>query len=364
MNPSESQPGKEGDPARQALAVAQPPVRILLDGHGGDHAPEAVLDAAREVLAGADAEGVMLGVVGLADVLSPMLEARGLAERVVFVPSEDVVDMCDSPAQALRRKRKSSMHIGAKAVRDGEWEAFVSAGNTGALMAISKLVLKTLPGVDRPAIASMLPAREETRTLFLDVGANVDCNSDHLIQFALMGHCYMQAEGIESPRIGLLNIGAEEIKGTDVIKLAAARLADLPLNFIGNVEGDQLFDADVDVVVADGFVGNVALKTMEGTARFLADNMKQELLSGLLAKAGALLSSRALARFRERVNPGRYNGAPLLGLNGIVIKSHGSADATAYANAIRVAARQVRAGLLDRIEESMQAWGMDTVGEA
>ncbi len=335
-------------------------VRVLLDGHGGDHAPAIVLDALASLMRGADAD-VRFGVVGLEAEIPAMLAARGLEGEVAFVPAEDVVGMCDSPAHALRRKRGSSMHVGARALRDGEWDAFVSAGNTGALMAISKLTLKTLPGVDRPAIASMLPAREETRTLFLDVGANVDCNSDHLIQFALMGHSYMQAEGVASPRIGLLNIGSEEIKGTDVIKLAAARLSELPLNFIGNVEGDGLFDAGVDVVVADGFVGNVALKTMEGTARFLAENMKQELLSGPVAKAGAWLASRALGRFRERVNPGRYNGAPLLGLNGIVIKSHGSADAEAYANAVRVAVRQVRAGLLSRIEESLrqadvQAW--------
>jgi len=266
-----------------------------------------------------------------------------------------VIGMCDSPVHALRRKKDSSMHVGARMVRDGQWDAFVSAGNTGALMAISKMILKTLPGIDRPAIASMLPSDNEGCTLLLDAGANTECNSGHLVQFAIMGSCYMQAaEGIESPKVGLLNIGSEDIKGTDVIKLTSSKLAESGLNFVGNVEGTGLFSNQIDVVVCDGFVGNVALKTIEGTARFLSGHMREELTSGMVAKAGALLARSALQRFKDKVNPGKYNGAPLLGLNGIVVKSHGSADAASFANAIHVAYLEVGEHLIDRITTSLQ----------
>lgn len=337
--------------------VAGGGVRVLVDGHGGDEAPDMVIQALELLASGRSvAEGrLQLGIVGLPEKIAPMLQARGLSERVELVECSDVIDMCDSPSVALRRKKNSSIHIGARLVRDGKWDALVSAGNTGALMAISKLVLKTLPGIDRPAIASLLPSDEGTCTLLLDAGANTDCTSDHLVQFAIMGSCYMQAaEGLESPRVGLLNIGSEDIKGTDVIKLTSSQLSGMPLNFIGNVEGTELFSKDVDVIVCDGFVGNVALKTIEGTARFLASNMRDELTSGLLARTGAALASRALKRFKDKVNPGRYNGAPLLGLNGIVVKSHGSADASAFANAVGVACREVGEQLIERITTSVQ----------
>lgn len=339
--------------------VAGRGIRILVDGHGGDDAPTMVLDALVIALSSAfsscHAGALTLGVVGQEDLLRPLLEQRGIAERVAIVPASEVIGMCDSPSQALRRKKDSSMHVGARMVRDGYWDAFVSAGNTGALMAVSRLVLKTLPGIDRPAIASMIPAVNGGRTLMLDAGANSECTSEHLVQFAVMGSCYMQAaEGIAAPRVGLLNIGSEEIKGTDVIKLTSARLAESGLNYIGNVEGTDLFGDDVDVVVCDGFVGNVALKTMEGTARFLAQAMRAELTSGMVAKTGALLARSALRRFKDRVNPGKYNGAPLLGLNGIVVKSHGGADAESFSSAIAVACREVGENLTDRITESVQ----------
>jgi len=334
-------------------------IRVLLDGHGGDHAPEMVLDALQQVLspvfAGQFALPLIFGIVGQEDVLGPLLQERGLSDKVSLVPAADVIGMCDAPALALRRKKNSSMHVGARMVRDGQWDALVSAGNTGALMAVSKFILKTLPGIDRPAIASMIPATNGGRTLMLDAGANSECTSDHLVQFAMMGSCYMQAaEGVERPRVGLLNIGSEEIKGTDVIKLTSTKLAGTALNYIGNVEGTDLFSDTVDVVVCDGFVGNVALKTMEGTARFLAENMRAELTSSLVAKAGALLARSALKRFKDKVNPGKYNGAPLLGLNGIVVKSHGSADADSFTCAIAVACREVSENLTDRITESVQ----------
>lgn len=300
------------------------------------------------------AEGLHLGICGRPEEISPELEARGIAGQVEIVPASDVIGMCESPSSVLRRKKDSSMHIGARMVRDGEWDAFVSAGNTGALMAISRMVLKTLPGVDRPAIASLIPSVGGGATLFLDAGANVDCTSNHLLQFAVMGSCYMQAaHGIEAPRIGLLNIGTEDIKGTDVIKLTATELREMPLNFIGFVEGTDLFSDTADVIVCDGFVGNVALKTMEGTAKYMIKQLREALNSTTMAKAGALLARASLKRMKERMNPSVYNGAPLLGLNGIVVKSHGSADAHGYACALDAARREVQAGLIERIAASM-----------
>ena len=324
--------------------------RVLLDGLGGDDAPGVVWEAVGKL----DRDAIELGVV-----ITP--EHAGLAEELglAVVEAQEAIGMDEPVAQALRKKRRSTMHVGCRLVREGKWDAFVSAGNTGALMAVAKLILKTAPGVDRPAIATMIPARGDTKTLFLDMGANVDCTAEHLVQFAIMGSVYMQAaEGIENPRVGLLNIGTEQIKGNDVVKLAGQLLREAPIHFIGNVEGDALFSADVDVVVADGFVGNVALKTMEGTARFLADMMREEFQNGFLSRLGAGLAARALARFKARVDPGRYNGAPLLGLNGIVVKSHGGADAEAYANAVRVAAREVQAGIVARLGEMLAEWSL------
>jgi phosphate acyltransferase len=333
-------------------------IRVLADGHGGDHGLDMIVDAMADILAGRGdirTDGMQLGICGRGEEITPLLADRGIADKVEIVQANDVIEMCDSPSTVLRRKKDSSIHVGARMVRDGTWDAFVSAGNTGALMAISRMILKTLPSVDRPAIASLIPSVSGGATLFLDVGANVDCTSDHLMQFAVMGSCYMQAaHGIEKPRVGLLNIGTEDIKGTDVVKLTATKLRENSLNFIGFVEGTDLFSDAVDVVVCDGFVGNVALKTMEGTAKFLIRQLREALTSTAMAKAGAMLARNALNRMKERTNPSAYNGAPLLGLNGIVVKSHGSADAQAYACALDAARREVEAGLIDRIATSMQ----------
>lgn len=334
-------------------------ISILVDGHGGDAAPAVVLDALKIALGPAFSAqysgSVRFGIVGQEHVIGPMLQAYGIAERIELVPAAEVVGMCESPAHAMRRKKDSSIHVGARMVRDGQWDALVSSGNTGALMAISKFMLKTLQGIDRPAIASMIPAVDGGRTLMLDAGANAECNSDHLLQFAIMGSCYMQdAEGVASPRVGLLNIGSEDIKGNDVIRLTASKLSDSGLNFIGNVEGTDISSGRVDVVVCDGFVGNVALKTMEGTARFLVNNMRHELSSGLISRLGALLARNALKRFQAKLNPSRYNGAPLLGLNGVVVKSHGGTDAEGFVSAIGVACREVGEGLTDHIARSIQ----------
>ncbi|PIQ32746.1 MAG: phosphate acyltransferase [Zetaproteobacteria bacterium CG_4_9_14_3_um_filter_49_83] len=337
------------------------PVRILVDGHGGDDAPDMVLDALKLALSSAKHTHTTFGVVGMPDIIRPGLEQRGLLEKVSLVEAAEFITMCESPAVALRRKKQSSMHVGARAIRDGDWDALVSAGNTGALMAVPKLILKTLPGIDRPALASLMPNQSSgCGTFFLDIGANVDCTSDHLVQFAVMGSCYMQlAEGVKSPRVGLLNIGSEDIKGTDVVKAAHARLKESELNFVGNVEGTDLFNGNVDVVVCDGFVGNVALKSVEGVAKLILSTVKKELSSSVVAKMGALMARNALTRVKDAMNPSEHNGAPLLGLNGIVVKSHGSADAYAFACAIDVARREVEADLtariietLDRIDES------------
>lgn len=341
----------------QNLPISSRPIRVLADGHGGDHGIEMIVEAMAFILSGqADisAQGLQLGICGRPDEITPYLDKHGISDLVTIEPASDVIEMCESPSSVLRRKKDSSIHIGARMVRDGEWDAFVSAGNTGALMAVSRMVLKTLPGVDRPAIASLIPSVGGSATLFLDVGANVDCTSGHLLQFAVMGSCYMQAaHNVASPRVGLLNIGTEDIKGTDVVKLTSAELRDSSLNFIGFVEGTDLFSDAVDVVVCDGFVGNVALKTMEGTAKYIIMQMREALTSTVMAKTGAFLSRGALAKMKERINPSAYNGAPLLGLNGIVVKSHGSADAHAYACALDAARREVQAGLIERISAAM-----------
>lgn len=333
-------------------------IRVLVDGHGGDDAPDMVIDALALIDAkqkkNAYSNPIQLGICGQPEVLKSALAAKGLTDVVEIVAAQDVIGMCDAPAVALRRKKQSSIHVGARAVRDGAWDVLVSAGNTGALMAISKMILKTLPNIDRPAIASMIPAADGGSTFFLDIGANVDCSSEHLVQFAVMGSCYLQAaEGMKNPRVGLLNIGSEDVKGTDVIKVAAARLRETQLNFIGNVEGTDLFTDKVDVVVCDGFVGNVALKSMEGLAKLMFKQVKHELNSSVVAKAGALLARGALTRVKDTLSPSEHNGAPLLGLNGIVVKSHGSADAYAYSCAIDVAIREVEANLIERTMETM-----------
>ncbi|MDQ6959404.1 MAG: phosphate acyltransferase PlsX [Mariprofundaceae bacterium] len=334
--------------------------RILVDGHGGDRAPRIIIEAFQRILAGGEGSGesgqMKLGIVGQPEVIIPALDAARISDRVEIVPAAQTIDMCESPGMALRRKKDSSIHVGSRQVRDGHWDAFVSAGNTGALMAISRFILKTLPGIDRPAIASMIPAIGG-QTLLLDAGANVDSSSEHLVQFAVMGSCYMQAaEGINSPRVGLLNIGSEDIKGTDVVKVAAAELKEMNLNFVGNVEGTDLFLDTVDVVVCDGFVGNVALKTMEGVAHFIMHSLRRKISGSLSAKAGMLLARRAMRRLKSRIDPAEYNGAPLLGLNGIVVKSHGGASTHAFTRAIMVAQREVDSKLGAHIVEAMNEW--------
>lgn len=259
----------------------------------------------------------------------------------------------DPPAIAMRTKKDSSIRVAADLVKAGEADAAVSAGNTGALMAISRFVLKTLPGIDRPAIASVLP-NLRGHSYVLDLGANVDCSAEHLLQFGVMGAMLVAAiEHRERPSVGLLNIGEEAIKGNDVVKEAGELLRASGLNFYGNVEGDDIYKGTVDVVVCDGFVGNVALKTSEGLAQMLGTFLRQEFTRNWLTKLTALVAMPALKRFKQRVDHRVYNGAPLLGLRGVVVKSHGSADAFAFEQAINRAAEAAGNRLIERISERM-----------
>lgn len=277
---------------------------------------------------------------------NPRLQVRHASETVT---------MDEPPANALRGKKDSSMRVAIDLVKSGEAQACVSAGNTGALMAISRFVLKTLPGIDRPAIATMLPT-VKGHTHILDLGANVDCTAEHLLQFGIMGaELVASVEHKARPTVGLLNIGEEDIKGNEVVKEAAELLRASGLNFHGNVEGDDIYKGTTDVVVCDGFVGNVALKTSEGLAQMLGTYLREEFGRNLLTKLLGLIALPVLKSFKQRVDHRRYNGASLLGLRGVVIKSHGSADAFAFGCAIEHAIDEVRTGVLAHITHRMAA---------
>lgn len=274
--------------------------------------------------------------------------------RLEIRHASEVVAMDDPVEVALRRKKDSSMRVAIEAVKSGHALACVSAGNTGALMAISRYVLKTLEGIDRPAIATALPNQKGGATTMLDLGANVDCTAEHLLQFAIMGTALAQtADSGRLPSVGLLNIGEEVIKGNDVVKQAAELLRASPLNFHGNVEGNDIFKGTVDVVVCDGFVGNVVLKSVEGLAHMLGSMIREEFYRSTLTKLAGLVVRPVLNRFRRRVDNRRYNGAALLGLRGIVFKSHGSADDYAFRHALQRAHDAVAAGVLDRIAHTV-----------
>jgi glycerol-3-phosphate acyltransferase PlsX len=275
-------------------------------------------------------------------------------DRLEILHASEVVTMEDSVEIALRRKKDSSMRVAAQAVKDGRAQAFVSAGNTGALMAISRYVLKTLDGIDRPAIAAALPNQKGGATTVLDLGANVDCSAEHLLQFAIMGTALAQrGHGAELPSVGLLNIGEEVIKGNDIVKQAADLLRASSLNFVGNVEGNDIFKGTVDVVVCDGFVGNVLLKSVEGLSHMLGSMIREEFHRNFLTILAGLLARPVLNRFRRRVDNRRHNGAALLGLKGVVFKSHGSADEYAFKYALERAHDAVTTGLLERISETI-----------
>jgi glycerol-3-phosphate acyltransferase PlsX len=322
------------------------PATLAIDAMSGDHGHEVLVEGSlRALQARPDLKLILVGdEVSLRRALR---HHRGAA--VEIQPASEVVAMDELPSKALRNKKDSSMRVAINLVKQGRAQAAVSAGNTGALMAIARFVLKTLPGIDRPAIISPLPTVNGA-THVLDLGANAECTAEQLVQFAVMGSALVTAlHGIERPRVALLNIGEEEIKGNETIKQAAAWLAESPLNYTGYIEGDGIFLDPVDVVVCDGFVGNVALKAGEGVAKLVTHFMREEFTRTLPNKLIALIARSVLHRLARRMDPRRYNGASLLGLQGTVIKSHGSADALAFANAIAVAASEVEKDVPARI---------------
>jgi glycerol-3-phosphate acyltransferase PlsX len=317
---------------------------------GGDHGPHVTVPAALDLQARLPDVAIVL--VGMPQALERELEARGVApgERLRVYAASQVVAMDEPPAQALRFKKDSSMRVAVNLVKSGEAHACVSAGNTGALMAMSRFVLKTLPGIDRPAIATVLPNMKGGYTYVLDLGANVDCTPEQLMQFGVMGAMLVAAlEHRERPSVGLLNIGVEDIKGNDTVKRAAELLRESGLNFHGNVEGDDVYKGTTDVVVCDGFVGNVLLKASEGVANMIVGFLRQEFTRTPWNMLAAWMAGPVRKSLRRRMDPGRYNGASLLGLKGIVIKSHGSADAYAFRQALVRAVEEVKNNVPQRI---------------
>ncbi len=327
---------------------------IALDGMGGDAAPRIVIEGAGMALR--EQPDLRFLMFGDRERIDPLLAVDAtLAGRVELVHTPDFVASDAKPSQAVRQGRNTSMRLAVDAVKSGAAAAAISAGNTGALMGMATLVLRTLPGIDRPAIAATLPTRKKP-VIVLDLGANVVCTDDNLLQFGVMGEVFSRVVlGVAKPRVALLNIGTEELKGDDVVRQAAARLKDasLHIDFIGFIEGHDVTDGVADVVVTDGFTGNVALKIAEGTAGMFTAAMRETFSDGWRAKLGYLVSRPALRKLRDRFDPRRYNGAMFLGLNGVVVKSHGGTDAIGFANAVRVAADLVRRRTNERIIEEM-----------
>lgn len=331
------------------------PLTIAIDAMGGDHAPQMVIGGMNRALD--RLKNVRFLLFGRTEDVLPLLDRfRRLRRRVDMRHASDVVGGSERPSTALRTGRQSSMRRAIDAVAAGEADGVVSAGNTGALMAMAKFVFKTLPGVDRPAIASVFPTMRG-RTVLLDLGANVTCSADNLVQFAVMGEVFARnVLRLKNPSVALLNIGEEDLKGNDAVKKAAAILqqSKLAIHFQGFVEGDDIAMGTVDVIVTDGFTGNIALKTAEGTARLYASFLKRALTSSPLARLGALLAGPALRKMRARVDPRFYDGAMFLGLNGICVKSHGGTDDLGFANAIGVAVKLVADGVNEGIKQDFK----------
>lgn len=324
---------------------------IALDAMGGDHGPVVVVPAALQFLRKSPQTTLIL--VGKEDAITPHLGGAELSDRLTIRHASQEVGMDEHPSNALRKKKDSSMRVALNLVKSGEADACVSAGNTGALMATARFVLKTLPLVDRPAIITAVPALQG-QTHMLDLGANVDCTAEHLFQFAVMGSELVTAvAGIAAPKVGLLNIGEEEIKGNEQVKQAHELLVASSLNYIGYVEGDDIYLGDVDLVVSDGFVGNVALKASEGIAKLVRHFLTYHFKRTPLTRLSGLAAMPILKRFRRTFDPRRYNGASLLGLRGIVIKSHGGADVLAYENAIHIAEKEIHCNIPDRIAQQV-----------
>lgn len=334
--------------------MSDTPITIALDCMGGDHGPDVVVPAAFKALSRHPA--LQLILVGQESVIEQTIQAQKKnSDRLHIRHASQVVEMDELPSQALRGKKDSSMRVAINLVKEGEAQACVSAGNTGALMATARFVLKTLPGIDRPAICTALPCLEG-HTHVLDLGANVDSDAQTLLEFAAMGAALTAAVDNKSePSVGLLNIGEEEIKGNERVKEAARLLAKSNLNYIGYVEGDGIFKGAADVIVCDGFVGNVMLKTTEGVAKMISYHMKQEFKRNPLTLLAGLIAMPVLKAFKKRIDPREYNGASLLGLQGIVIKSHGSADSYSFATAISEAVLEVNKNVPARITRVLES---------
>ena len=330
--------------------------RIAIDAMGGDSGPAAIIAGIARFHR--KEPSVHFIVFGDEQLIAPEVERNpGLARALTVTHTPEAIAASEKPSQAIRRARTTSMGMAINAVKDGLADAALSAGNTGALMAMSKLALRTMPGIDRPALAALLPTMGDQDCVMLDLGANTECDAQNLVQFAVMGSAYARTVlGIPKPRVKLLNIGTEELKGTGELKEAAALLREasyLPLRFDGFTEGDQLSRGNVDVVVTDGFSGNIALKTAEGTARFVTDLLRRAFKSSLRSKAGFALSRPALNLLKVHLDPNNHNGAVFLGLNGLVVKSHGGASPKGVANAIGVAVSMVRNDITRRIGEDL-----------
>ena len=329
-------------------------VTVAIDAMGGDHGPSVTLPAALHFLEQTpDARVIAVGLEPQLKAALAKLKSPALA-RLTLHAATEVVEMHEPPADALRKKKESSMRVAINLVKNEVAQACVSAGNTGALMAISRFVLKTLPGIDRPAIAAQLPSRDGGTVTVLDLGANVNCSPEQLLQFAVMGTALAAAmDGIERPTVGLLNVGEEATKGNDLAKETGELLRASGLNFYGNVEGNDIYKGTTQVVVCDGFVGNVALKASEGIVTMLYGILKAEFTRNPLTKLAALVAYPVLRAFKRRIDPRRHNGATLIGLRGVVVKSHGSADALAFEHALRKAYAEAAHGMLDKIAQRM-----------
>ncbi|MGA7302100.1 MAG: phosphate acyltransferase PlsX [Candidatus Sulfotelmatobacter sp.] len=343
------------------------PSVIALDAMGSDRAPKPEIEGA---IHAARNYGVRVLLVGPEEIIKAELDRHPSAARLPLeiVHASEVITMEDKAVQAVRAKRDSSIRVGLRLVREGQADGFVTAGNTGAAMASAKMVLGALPGVDRPALAAVFPTAPGTAAILLDVGANVDCKPHNLEQFAVMGEIYFRSMfggvkfgtrpafgSAKSPRVGLLSIGEEETKGNDLTRESFQLLKRLPLNFVGNVEGRDLFNGHVDVIVADGFVGNVALKISEGVANLVRTVLKESLKATITSQVGYMLSRSAFADFKKRIDHTEYGGAPLLGVKGVCIITHGSSNANAIKNAVRVAAEFSQRHINQSIEQGLAA---------
>jgi glycerol-3-phosphate acyltransferase PlsX len=329
---------------------------IAIDAMGGDHAPRAEVEGA--ILAAREF-GVRILLVGIEAAIRQELSRHRDRDRglpIEVVGAAEVITMSDSPSQAFRRKKESSMHVAARLVRDGKAEAMVSAGNTGAAMTVARFVLGTLPSVDRPALAAAFPNMKDKVSVILDVGANVDSKPEQIRQFAVMGEIYFRAIwGVKRPRVALLSIGEEEMKGNELTREASNLLKQSSLNFVGNVEGRDVFRGNVDVIVCDGFIGNVALKISEGLVEHVQGMLKKAIKSSLSSQIGYALSKRAFDDFRKRTDSSETGGAPLLGVRGITIIAHGRSNPNAIKNAIRVAGELCRARVNEKIDQELSA---------